>query len=153
MLSDCPHCHATVLLLQDGRCPACGKNSRDLKGATPHLTRVVLRDEASVLGVCLGCGQPTAAFEAFKRSRRLGGESSAAKVLLFLVGLFRAETWELLIDPQVAGTKQTVQVTFGRCERCVTTGPVQEVHVDFTRRHVTLLAHRAFAARAAAALG
>lgn len=142
-MEECPHCHATVLMMSDQRCPACQKSAKDPKGATPHLTRIVVGAGWELPRLCLTCGVSSERRERLDSERTLGGEGTAVKFLYFLTSL--VNPLNLLKLALLQGERQVVGLTFSRCERCAQDGPVRPVRADFERGAIVLLVHRRLA--------
>lgn len=144
-MEECPHCHATVLLMSDQRCPACQKFANNPQGATPHLTRITVEEGTVLPPICIACGVKTERREQLDSERSVGGEDGAVKALFFLFGVFNWELWLKMLSPSFQGEQQSLAVEFGRCEACASAGPIHPVRVDFERHTMVLLVHRQIA--------
>lgn len=122
----------------DGRCPAC--NQPVDSGQQPVLTKVTVFQNGPSGRVCMRCGIPTREMISIRRRTRNANyqpnsnssleNSPLAMVINFFAGKFH----------------QSVEVTLPLCGKCKGMGTGQPQHIDFERRSMTFIGHRAWKA-------
>lgn len=80
--TECPNCYSTVILTEDGICPACHKDP-NAATADRTKTRVTICEGEVLPALCFGCGNQTASMSTIRRST----SSSILRVLKILVGV------------------------------------------------------------------
>jgi hypothetical protein len=80
--TECPNCYSTVILTEDGICPACHKNP-NAATADRTKTRVTICERQVLPDLCFGCGNQTTSMSIIRRSTT----STILRVLKIIVGV------------------------------------------------------------------
>jgi len=142
MLIKCPHCYSRVLPKPDDRCPSCGRNVKDRRGADRTKTELVLTEGDPLPPICLLCGDPTdrTVRVRFHKADPANADKEVAAVLM-LVSLFVALLAYLLRPRRGI----YIEMRLPQCRACKKkTGKPEPRHIAWDRRELTLVVHRKF---------
>ena len=142
MLIDCPHCYSHVLPKPDDRCPSCGHNVKDRRGADRTKAELVVKDSDNLPSICLTCGDPTdqTARVRFHKADPDDPDKEVAAVLM-LVSLFAA-LLAYLVRPRRG---IYIDMRLPQCRSCKKqTGKPEPRHIAWDSRELTFVVHRKF---------
>lgn len=80
--SECPNCYCTVIIMEDGTCPACNK-SPDGPTADRTKTKITISEGQVLPDLCFGCGNQTDSVMVVTRSNA----SSTGRFFRILFGV------------------------------------------------------------------
>jgi len=103
---ECPHCYVRVIPSQEGICPACQKNTRDLSGTDLTRGSLTIEDCERLPDMCFQCGVGTSL--RVRVSRRRYNENDPAPtpfaaVLLTILGFLAGHIF-------LIGSRQAIEV-------------------------------------------
>jgi hypothetical protein len=143
-LSECPHCHTSVYPKDDGTCPSCRRNTRDLRGADTDRASVSLAEQEPLPPVCILCGHDTDRTRkiacSYRPERDENTPGTGLAVMAMITGLFTG----LLLLLATSPSSNVLMMRVPLCRRCRLKRKEHVRHVDFPNRQMTFLAHRVF---------
>src|SRR4051794_41243630 len=134
--TECPHCYSDVLVMANGMCPGCQKDTRAAAATSASLTKMSLPSGAKDLPhVCIICGGATQRKERFYRKAKnsrynsspsqVGGAVGGAWGLLF--------TW--IFDYASGKMYQEISLDIPVCDECKRQRrEVRVKYLDFDRQ-------------------
>ena len=140
MIAECPHCHSRVFISADGRCPACRKDTLNLDGADPNITRLELRIDDRLPPNCFVCN--TATQRTTKWRAEIDSEAPRRWVL-FVLSLLRLNPVAAVVH-LLNRSEPRLEMNLPQCEVCAGKEKPEASHVDFNNHLATFLVHRAF---------
>lgn len=141
---ECPNCYSTVILNENGLCPAC---NRGLNAPTADGTRtkVTIREGQDLPDVCFLCGNQTSSMLVIRRSSSsrsfrvlkiiLGVVLFPLKILIF--GLSR-----VISDEEGTRCYQSLKVKVPVCLKCRDRNPLQIVGTNFEEGTISFVVPR-----------
>ena len=135
MKIECPKCFTDVIPMANERCPACGELAASANQS--GRTKVTVREGGPEGAHCVACGCPTSHQIQIKRKARNSnfdpnaGDRLATHPLAIVLNFFAGKF------------HQTVAVRIPICGACKRNGPPEPKYIDFERRTMTFVAHRA----------
>lgn len=159
MITECPHCHRTVMTRDDGECPACNKNTTETSGLDLNTTLLYVSQATSFPDICCTCrahtgnrvvitgsGQTTTATSS-------GDRSSASLAAVFLVLFAFLGSVVLLIARLFTGpatsrksVRTTLTIEVPQCDMCSAERQVETASVDVDNYELGIVVDREFAA-------
>ena len=151
MISECPHCYRTVLPHADGECPACHKNTEDLRGA--DLTKTLLLVDSTTVfpDRCCSCCERTSRRVPIKVSSQLStGWTHRDHVLERpILGLysFIAHVLYACFAPSREGSPMsgTLKIRLPQCDSCAYDSQVDAEKVNLEHGRIAVIVDRSFA--------
>lgn len=138
LISECPHCHARVIFMASGACPACRRHPEE-PGARHELTRASIESGEALPPLCASCGSPTDRRERIQHRER--EDEGPVEAILFLMRLLHPLAW---FDALSRGPARKLEVALRRCARCAKEAIVP-TSIDLERMRMTFLVDRRFA--------
>jgi hypothetical protein len=156
MLTKCPHCFRGVVPYDDGRCPSCQKNVRDLKNADTSKTRIVVDEATAFPSVCCTCGTST---NRSTKVRRLGEIASGMgarrvrsyepsvpmQIFLFMIFGLISVLFFFARSGEANRARASMRVRIPQCKNCYKASPVKPEMVDLEHHRFGFVVHRKFA--------
>lgn len=136
----CPHCYRRVIAMADGACPACGRNTTDVRGVDLNRVLVSVRGRDLLPNVCHECGVATGGRKLVHAVSEPQGTTMAAGI----GGLMRFVFKPLFILDRLERYSKQVEVsvelpTCGECARKVR--KVKPKYIDFEDGRIDLVVH------------
>lgn len=138
MKVECLNCFTDVIPMSDGRCPAC--NQPVVSTEQTALTKVTVFQSGPSGSFCMRCGLPT------HETIRVRRKTRNADYQPNNVSSLENHPLSMLINFFAGKFHQTVEVNVPLCAKCSGLGVGQPMHIDFERRSMTFVAHRAWKA-------
>jgi len=138
MLIECPHCYKKVLPMQDGTCPGCGKNTRDISNANLNMTLLEIKQGTPLPRICCFCGENAEGTILVKRSKSTGGESLFIRILVFVFSPFL-----YLFGNGFERTTSKLKILLPTCAKC-SSEYVEPRYIDFDNYTMTFAVHKKF---------
>ena len=143
MFVECPHCHTSVLPLENNICPACRKDMSDTRGVDTRLASLLVRESTKLPPYCYSCNSPTKHYVLIKEKVTIGGDTPLEKFLIVLVGIITLRIWRIK-GWKNEGETSSVVVSIPQCEQCARLGKPKPDHVDFEEQSMTFIVHKGF---------
>ena len=139
---DCPHCFASVLVLDDNICPRCKRNT----SVEPSLRKLRVTENESFPNNCLHCDQPTQRRTLVKCStgENQGGTTRRLVGIILSYGHPLSLVWHLLKLKEASGSEVVMQFRLPQCEACRRRGRPRPLEIDFETNHACFLVDKAF---------
>ena len=151
-IRECPHCYTRAGFLEDGACPACGKNLAD-PGGDPGKTLLTVSLTSAFPAVCISCGGSTTrrvVVSQGTRSRAMGFLAVLREILGYcLAPIIRGGFIGMIYHrDQQRHPHQRVRVSIPLCPTCRKThGVPKPDRVDFEHGTISFLISRNIATR------
>jgi hypothetical protein len=138
MVIECPHCYKKVIPMQDGRCPGCGKNTKDTSNVNLNMTLLEIPQSSPLPQICCLCGENAEGTVLIERSNAKGGESLFIRILVFVFSPML-----YLFGNGFQRTTTKLKIYLPSCSKC-SCGTFEPRHVDFENYSMTFAVHKKF---------
>jgi hypothetical protein len=156
MLTKCPHCFRGVVPYDDGRCPSCQKNVRDLANADTSKTRIVVDEATAFPTICCTCGTSTNRCTKVSRVGEFATEMGARRVrshqpsipmqlVLYMVFGFFSRLLLFASNSEANRANASMRVRIPQCKNCYKASPIKPETVDLEHHRLGFVVHRRFA--------
>lgn len=140
MLIQCPHCYTKVMPKPDGSCPACQKDTADLRGTDPTRHSLRLLQGTSLPGICCDCGEETDRYFIVSCTSSTDRDqlSGFAQSLIALLVSWPMALYFFLLGIQ---NRTVVRIRMPQCHDCALTSPPKPRYVDYGNARMTFVVH------------
>lgn len=141
MIAECPHCFTRMIPKADGTCPACQKDTRDMRGTDPTRTSLRVSQGDVLPAICCDCGHETERRVAVCQSS-CGEQDQPSGVVQAFIALFIS--WPMAIYFFLRGIKKTsvVSIKMPQCKECAQRSTPHPRYVDFPNARMTFVVHK-----------
>ena len=150
MLTECPHCFTRVLPKPDGQCPACQRNTLEVREVDREFITVTVREDSAMPDYCCTCVLPERRLVRISHSRVVwgsgdeGGIGAAAAVALQALAGGVHFLFHAFFSEKRSGS-QKVAVSVRQCRECSRRHPLEPVLVNYDAYAIKFVVHRDFA--------
>src|SRR6185503_18136020 len=141
MVIECPHCYVRIVPMGGGRCPACGKNTRDQSGADLTKTRMSLRAGEPLPDNCYLCDRATLRTVKWKCVVGDFGSGKLAMLMRLLGGILLPPLRHAAFSPAESFVRR-MKLRLPQCPACASKPEAE--YVDMDNYVATFLVHRDF---------
>ncbi len=143
MIVECPHCYVKVIPSQEGICPSCRQNTRDLSGTDPSRGSLSIHEHERLPDLCFQCGVRTSQRVRVSRRRYDENDPAPTPLAAVLLNLFTLLGGYIFLG----GTRQVmrVRILLPQCRSCARQqGPPDPRYVNYESHNMTFVVNKAF---------